>query len=340
MENKELPKVSVIIPVYNVEKYLRRCLDSVLNQTYDNWEAVCVNDGSPDNSVAILDEYAQKDERFKVVTKENGGLSDARNVGLENSTGDYINFLDSDDLIHPQTFEITVGLALRDDSDIVTWYKDPLFRPLLLIKSKLGFNIDNALPTNLNKRYDINKVDSYVTDDVFAHITEESHSGIKYPIKHFYVVRHLIKRELLSNIRFLKGITFEDFPWWSEVILENPRVTITNLPFYYYFPNANSIDLSSKRASKVINWLKGLEYTTDLYRKKATEHQRTQWEKNCMWYVVIHHIARKLKYVEGDKNIEEVTDRLKRLWDKGVFEHPNTNKEKYYRQVISDFIHH
>ncbi|MBO5696399.1 MAG: glycosyltransferase family 2 protein, partial [Alphaproteobacteria bacterium] len=101
-----MPKISVIIPIYNVEKYLRRCLDSVLNQTFTDWQAICVNDGSPDNCADILDEYAKKDSRFIVVNKKNGGLSDARNVGMEHATGDYILYLDSDDFIHPQTMEI------------------------------------------------------------------------------------------------------------------------------------------------------------------------------------------------------------------------------------------
>ena len=98
--------ISVIIPVYNVEKYLRRCLDSVLNQTFSDWQAICVNDGSPDASDKILAEYAARDPRFVVVTKENGGLSDARNAGMEHATGEYIMYLDSDDFIHPQTMEI------------------------------------------------------------------------------------------------------------------------------------------------------------------------------------------------------------------------------------------
>ena len=82
-----MPAISVIIPIYNVEKYLRRCLDSVKNQTFPDWEAICVNDGSPDNSAEILEEYAKKDARFKIVNKENGGLSDARNAGMAVASG-------------------------------------------------------------------------------------------------------------------------------------------------------------------------------------------------------------------------------------------------------------
>ena len=100
------PKISVIIPVYNVEEYLPVCLDSVLAQTFSDFEAVCVNDGSPDNSAAILEKYAKKDARIKVVSRPNGGLSAARNTGLENACGEYIYFLDSDDYIHPQLLEI------------------------------------------------------------------------------------------------------------------------------------------------------------------------------------------------------------------------------------------
>ena len=92
------PKVSVIIPVYNVEKYLQKCLDSVINQTYKNLEIICVDDGSPDNSGGILDAYAQNDSRIIVIHQENAGVSAARNRGLDAATGEYIAFVDSDDV--------------------------------------------------------------------------------------------------------------------------------------------------------------------------------------------------------------------------------------------------
>ena len=130
-----MPAISIIIPIYNVEKYLRRCLDSVLNQTFSNWEAICVNDGSPDESYKILDEYAARDSRFKIMNKENGGLSDARNAGMAVATGDYILYLDSDDFIHPQTMEIAYFLAKRDNSDIVSFTYDRIYRAAQKLKS-------------------------------------------------------------------------------------------------------------------------------------------------------------------------------------------------------------
>ena len=331
------PTISVIIPVYNMERYLRRCLDSVLNQTYTNWEAICVNDGSLDNSHIILEEYARKDSRFKIVDKKNGGLSDARNVGMSHSSGEYLMFLDSDDLIHPQTMEIAMGLAVRDGSDVVTWYKAPFFHLHMRLMAKFGLDIDSALPLSIKKRYKLPNVKGFVTDDIFAHVTEYSHNNIKHPIKHFYVWRFLFKREVIIDVPFIKGITFEDFPWWSEVMLKNPRVTITQLPFYFYFPNVKSIVRSSKLISMMYNWLTGLEYTYNLYQTKANDYQREKWEKNCMWPVIIYHIARPLKRLPAEYH-QEVRTRLRALWEQGAFDNPPGKKEAYHQLLINEFI--
>ena len=110
--------ISVIIPVYNVENYLRQCLDSILNQTYTDFEVICVNDGSTDNSLNILKEYAQKDSRIKVISQKNKGPSKARNVGLKHANSEYICFIDSDDKIEPDFFEKLY--AVRDMSDLIT----------------------------------------------------------------------------------------------------------------------------------------------------------------------------------------------------------------------------
>lgn len=116
-----MKSVSVIIPVYNVEKYLPKCLDSVINQTYADLEIICVNDGSPDNSSAILEEYAKKDNRIKIINQENTGLSGARNTGIKASTGDYIVFLDSDDWMDTEAIEAAVTVAQNSGSDTVLW---------------------------------------------------------------------------------------------------------------------------------------------------------------------------------------------------------------------------
>ena len=112
-------KVSVIVPVYNVEKYIRKCLDSLVNQTLEDIEIIVVNDGSKDSSIDILKEYAEKHNNIKVYEKENGGLSDARNYGLQFATGKYIAFLDSDDYVDVNLYKRMYEKAKAEDSDMV-----------------------------------------------------------------------------------------------------------------------------------------------------------------------------------------------------------------------------
>lgn len=118
---KEQPLISVIIPVYNVERYLAQCLDSVIRQTYENLEIICVNDGSQDGSLKILQEYAHKDTRVRILDKKNAGVSSARNDGLAFAEGSYIMFVDSDDWIEPRTCETAIRGMRTYDADIVMW---------------------------------------------------------------------------------------------------------------------------------------------------------------------------------------------------------------------------
>ncbi len=112
------PLISIIIPVYKVEQYLKECIDSIINQTYMNLEIVIIDDGSPDNCPLICDQYAALDKRIKVIHKKNGGLSDARNAGLNIITGDYVTFVDSDDVIHPEMINILYSEIQKNKSDI------------------------------------------------------------------------------------------------------------------------------------------------------------------------------------------------------------------------------
>ena len=116
-----MEKVSIIIPVYNVEKYLPKCLESVLGQTYADLEIICVDDGTPDRSAAVILSYAEKDRRINLISQENQGLSGARNTGIGSATGKYIIFLDGDDWIEPETVETAVGMAEKNNADVVMW---------------------------------------------------------------------------------------------------------------------------------------------------------------------------------------------------------------------------
>lgn len=134
-----MAKVSIVLPVYNVEKYLTQCLDSIANQTFKDFECICVNDGSTDNSLKILQEYAQKDERFKIITQENKGLSGARNTGIKNTNTEYITFIDSDDWILNDYIEKLYTIAITyNNSDIVA------------AQHKIYFEKENKYETYLN----------------------------------------------------------------------------------------------------------------------------------------------------------------------------------------------
>ena len=332
------PQISVIIPMYNVEKYLKRCLDSVQNQTFQNWQAILVDDGSPDKSGEIAEEYAARDKRFVVVHKKNGGLSDARNAGMKKVKSEYVMFLDSDDFIHPQTMDFAYALAQKNGTDIVSWYKDKMYRPQLLVRHKLKLDTERVMPRGIKKRFNLDKVKYFVTDDIFEYSTELSHPKHKWAIKHCYVWRHLIRTSFIRDIDFIKGILFEDFPWWSTVMLRHPSVTITNLPFYYYYPNLNSIDMGSKKAKKIISWLIGVKSSFVLYQDTATDYEMQKWQENYMWPVIIHQIAKELKNVDEESDKKQIKEMLADLQRIGVFNKPIGKKADKYMKLIYDFI--
>ena len=336
-----MPAISVIIPIYNVEKYLRRCLDSVKNQTFPDWEAICVNDGSPDNSAEILEEYAKKDARFKIVNKENGGLSDARNAGMAVASGKYILYLDSDDFIHPQTMEIAYSLALRDGSDIVSFTYDRIYRPQLMVRHVLKMDTDNVVPRRIHKRYDVARIPTLVTDDVYEYAAERTHNAPgkkkKWLIKHCQVWKNLYRRELIADIPFIKGILFEDFPWWSQVMLRNPRVTIAPLPLYFYIPNFGGIVLSAKQLRIMQSLCTGIKASFLKYQESATPYQMKKWSENFQWYF-INWAFRKIKYIESEDEkvvAQECFHELERI---GALDRPPFKWAKKLRIQICDFI--
>lgn len=211
---------SVIIPVYNVEPYLRECLDSVLNQGFSDWEAVCVNDGSTDGSAAILEEYATKDGRFKIITQVNRGLSTARNAGIREAKSDYVLFLDSDDWLEPNALEILSKHLNGED--------------LLCFSGQRYFEETNNLnPADVlvEKRYQ-SGMDYYnecaLMQRDFAFVC--------------VVLRAYRRVFLLENcLRFKEGICHEDNLFTPLVCHAAKRVRVINANLYVYRVRANSI---------------------------------------------------------------------------------------------------
>jgi len=334
------PKISIIIPMYNVEKYLRRCLNSVLNQTFTEWQAILVDDGSPDKSGEIAEEYATKDNRFVVIHKENGGLSDARNVGMSKATGEYIMYLDSDDFIHSQTMEIAYNVAKKNKSDIVSFTYDRFYRPQLMVRHVLHLDTDNVMPFGIKKKYNLDKIETRTTDDVFEYATERAHNvgnlNRKWLIKHCQVWKNLYKKSLIKDTPFIKGILFEDFPWWSAIMLKRPRVSVINLPLYYYIPNFGGIVLSAKQLRIMQSLCAGIKYAYDLYSKKADDDQMKKWQSQFMWYFV-NWAFRKLKYLKTNEEMQIARNEFIEMNKIGVFD--NVPNEWYdLREKIYGFI--
>ena len=270
--------ISVIIPIYNVERYLRRALDSLLAQTHESWEAILVDDGSPDDCGRIIDEYASRDSRFKVIHQANSGVSVARNVGMRLASGRYLLFLDPDDFFHPQLMELCFKAAEKEGSDMVTFTYHHYYRTINKVRQFL--HLPDSKPSF--KRYGDIKYIS--TDNIFDYATEYSHPKDierRWAIKHCQPCFRMYRTDIVKNIPFIVGIRFEDFPWWSEVLLHIKRCTILNLPLYYYYPNPRSFLLSSDVHLLADNLEQSIIAAQKVY-ENAPPEKKTLWEKRFL----------------------------------------------------------
>lgn len=216
----KMPIVSIIIPVYNVAHYVNKCIDSVISQSYQNIEIILVNDGSTDQSGQIISRYLDVDKRIRILHKENGGLSDARNYGMSYITGEYVLFVDSDDWIDTSFVESLVNVSLIEDADIV----------------QCGFYYTYDEYLEYDNRW-FNETDPY------------------YVLNHYEAMRELIQNEriknfawgklfkasLLYDIPFEKGVLFEDVFWMHQVFARIKKYALLHQPLYFYRQRGNSI---------------------------------------------------------------------------------------------------
>ncbi len=215
-----MPIISVIVPVYNVEKYLARCLDSILNQTFTDFEVICVNDGSKDKSLAILQKYAQKDARIIVMDQENQGQSVARNKAMKIAQGEYILFVDSDDAIEKQCLEIAYTLITEHHADMVCW------------------NIANSNGQDApHTTFTIPPAPIKITNNILSLYQRPSYDN--YIIKH-YIWDKLYKKTLIQSLSFPEGLYYQDAAYSWEVMLLQPKTVITNAKLYIYTLNESS----------------------------------------------------------------------------------------------------
>ena len=238
------PKISVIIPMYNVEQYLQRCVESVLAQTYQDIEIILVNDGSTDRSGTLAEELAAAHPgRLAVFHKANGGLSDARNYGIDHAAGDYLAFVDSDDYISPGMLEDMYSLASRHDADIV-------------ICNLQKVDEQGAVTQRLPQMSGYPECIDFGTDQtLFADIG-------------FFACNKIFRRSLFDKFRFRRGIHFEDIELIPRLFLQSKTIAYSSGYHYQYFERANSI--SKTHNLKGLDMLDAVETVTAAY--KTSEH--------------------------------------------------------------------
>ncbi len=226
-------KLSIIVPIYNVEQYLHKCVDSLLNQDMDDYEIILVDDGSPDACPQICDEYAVAHKNIRVVHRKNGGLSAARNSGFEIAQGEYIMFVDSDDYIEPSVLGGLLSQVEHDNLDVLRYnYQN------------VNEQYEVFLPYRAAKR-DVDYSESVTNGEDFLN----NRLG---PM--CYAVMFVIRRELLANCIFKEGIYFEDVEWTPRMLLKAQRVASTSIIIYNYLWRTGSITLptSPQKRRKVI----------------------------------------------------------------------------------------
>ena len=207
--------ISVIVPVYNVEKYLERCVKSIAAQTYKDLEILLIDDGSTDKSGKMCDDFQQTDSRIKAFHKQNGGLSDARNYGIEHSAGEFISFVDSDDYIDEKMLETLHRLITENDADLAVCSAMDVFE---------GKEVTQVKEI---KEFNLNKVESY-----------------KYMLRGDGIpsaCNKLYKRQTVGDIRFPVGKLYEDGFFTPQILKKVEKTAVTSKPMYYYFRRADSI---------------------------------------------------------------------------------------------------
>ena len=230
-----MDKISVVVPIYNVQDYVKACVESIRRQTYTNLEIILVDDGSTDKSNEICDEYAALDNRIKVIHKKNGGLSAARNAGLDICTGDYIGFVDGDDTIDEDMYELLYRNAVAYHADI------SMCKERLICGDKIY------------SRFRDTKVKIY---HGFSDCIKELYLSCGLSIS---VCVKLYKKELFDNVRFLKGKTTEDGFIVCDLLKKNTKMAVQYISKYNYIKRQGSITHKRKYTNEILDLVEAYE---------------------------------------------------------------------------------
>lgn len=305
-------KVSVIVPVYNVEQYIRKCLDSLVNQTLKNIEIILVDDGSKDSSARIISEYSEKYSNVKYYKKENGGLSDARNYGMKYATGKYIAFIDSDDYVDVNLYKKMYEKAEKDDSDMV--------------ECNFYWVYPNKCKEDIGEKY----------------------SGKNEMIEKARVVawNKLYKKEILdeAKLQFPKGLRYEDVEFFYKLVPYLERVSFVKEPLIYYVQRENSLVNTLNEKAKDI--FEVLDNVISYYKeKKIYEKYKEALEFTYARLLLCSSFKRITKIQDKNTRNELLNETWIRLnenfpnWKQNKILNTNLNNKKRYMLTINRFTY-
>lgn len=287
-------KVSVIVPVYNVEKYIKRCLESLVHQTLKEIEIIVVNDGSEDQSQKIVDEYADKYSNIVSVCKINGGLSDARNYGMKYAKGEYVAFVDSDDYVEIKMFENMYQKAVQENLDIIVCdtvieYEDHSY----VLRSDMHFSEDS--------------VRAYVYASPMA-------------------CTRMVKRTVMECFSFEKGILYEDLNVTPTYITETRKVGFLEEPLYHYVQRNNSIMNQQRFNERLLDIFKVTDHVKSIFEEKGLfEEFHDEIEYLFLIHLLRSATLRFIQYNDTEIYLKQINETIKKQF-------PEWKRNKYFRQ--------
>lgn len=290
-----MAEVSIIVPVYQVEKYIRQCVDSILAQTFTDFELILVDDGSKDKSGQICDEYARMDKRVKVIHKENGGAADTRNRGMDQAVGNYVMFVDSDDYIAPTMLECLYRNMLNENADIA------------------ACNYLYFYENDRQKDFATNVKSEVLTGaEIFYYRKNERNYG-------FWTVvwNKLMKRQTVGKVRFRSGKYYEDEFWANEIYQMDIKIVTIQECLYYYRQHENStmrqkkiarsLDLIEAYQERIYIYLKEQKYAEQAYKVLVYSLEYLEESKR----LITNEDERK-KYIQAEKLTRDIVNQLKK----------------------------
>lgn len=284
-------KISIVVPIYNVESYVEKCIESILNQSFNDFDLILVDDGSTDRCGEICDTYAIKDIRVKVVHKKNGGLSSARNAGIEIAQGKYIAFVDGDDFIHKDMYKILYNEIIQNDSDIV------------ICDFKKVYNENDIIDTMENgKSINLNNID--------ALNMLYSDKGAEFTV----AWNKLYKKELFNDIKYEEGKIHEDEFIAHKLLYKAQKITYVSKQLYNYIQRENSI-VNSMFNVKKLDAVYAFSERKLFFKEIKNKKLQYQAEYNYIKYFFENYYRAKRNL----GNVDEELDRLKKNFIASIY---------------------